>query len=597
MTLCGLFQESVSRHGGRVALRFKEKKTWRELTYAQLAEQVQAIAAGLDTLGIVPGDRIAILSENRPEWAVTDLAALHLGATVVPIYPTLPAPQVAYIVGNSGARLLVVSDAKQLKKALDVRASVPSLEFVLVFDSGAVGVDDSLRTYPALLASGHEKPLGARFETLWKAVGDDDLASLVYTSGTTGDPKGAMLTHGNFASNALSARDLFAAGGYTIDTKDTFLSFLPVCHAFERTAGYYLPLACGATIAYSDGVRTLTDEMQQIRPTLMVCVPRVYEAIQERILDAVAKAPANRQALFQRALAVGMAWVDGKRGPILALQRLVFEKLVYAKARERFGGKFAFFVAGGAALSPATARFFGALGLPVMEGYGMTEASPVMSCNRPGATKLGTVGTVLPGGTFRIAADGEILYKGPNVMPGYWKNDTATAEVIDTDGWLHTGDIGVLDAEGFLKITDRKKDIIVLANGKNVAPQPIEQTLKQSPFLSEIVLIGDQQSVVTALVVPNREKLKAWAKEQGLSVADDVTLFSSAEAKKKLKAEIDAHSAALADFERVKKFAVIDATFSIEGGELTPTLKVKRKVIAQRYAAQIAELRGDEATG
>jgi long-chain acyl-CoA synthetase len=408
-----------------------------------------------------------------------------------------------------------------------------------------------------------------------------------------------MLTHANFLTDVDASIALYTASGSPITSDDVFLSFLPMCHAYERTTGYYLPIRVGASVAFSQGLRTLSDDFAQIQPTLMVCVPRVYEAVRERMLDAVAKEPEKKQKLFRAAIATGEEYaarkIEGKFiGPILGLQHLVFERYVYTRLRGRFGGRLRFFVSGGAALSVDTARFFQAIGIPISEGYGMTEASPVMSANPVDRIRVGTVGKAVPGGTLKIAEDGEILYHGPNVMKGYWGNDTATREMIDADGWLHTGDIGTLDGDGYLRITDRKKDILVLGNGKNVAPQPIEQRVKESPFISEIVLIGDKQSVITALVLPNKTKLGDWAKEQGLTVADDGALLALPEARKKIKSEIDAHSTALAEFEKIKKFTLLDANFSVETGEMTPTLKIKRKVVLQKYAREIAEMRGGD---
>jgi len=601
-TINRIFQETVARAGERVALRYKVEKEYRDITYGQLAAQVEQAASGLAALGIEPGDRVAILSENRPEWAVTDLAVLALGGVVVPIYPTLPAPQIAYVVRNSGAKALVVSDNKQLKKAIEARPDLPELQHLIVMEAGAAEGDASAHTFASILEEGTRNPLGAEYRRRWESVSPDDIASLVYTSGTTGDPKGAMLTHGNFTFDVDAALEHFRRTGQPITQEDTFLSFLPVCHVFERTTGYYLPLRVGAQIGYSEGVRTLVDDMAKVQPTLMVCVPRVYESFQERAQDAVAREPESKQAAFQKALAFGRTYAEKKRtgnghvGPIMEAEHLLYEKLVYQKLRERFGGRLRFVVSGGAALNPETARFFEAVGLQIVEGYGMTEAAPVMAVNPNRRIKIGTVGTVVPGGEIKIAADGEILYRGPNVMKGYWDNPVATAEVIDSDGWLHTGDVGLLDDEGYLKITDRKKDIIVLANGKNVAPQPIEATIKQSPLISEIVLIGDKQNIITALVLPNKEKLKAWAKEQGIAVPEDEAEFLALpDVKKKVKQEIDAHSTALADFEKIKRFTLLSATFSVDSGELTPTLKIKRKVVLQRYAREVAEMRGDSA--
>ena len=591
-TINQIFHDAVAQHRDKVALRHKVDKAYQDITYGELAQQVEAFAGGLVALGLVRGDRVAILSENCPEWAVADLAALAIGAVIVPLYPTLPAAQIAFIVGNSGARLLV-SDSKQLKKATEIRALVPTLEHLVGI--GATGEDTTTHPFADVLAQGKAAPL-ADYAARWQAVGSDDLASLVYTSGTTGDPKGAMLTHNNFVWDVDASLKHYAGGGVEVGPDDTFLSFLPLSHAYERTTGYYLPLRVGATIAYSEGVFKLSENLVEAQPTIMVCVPRIYEAFQDKAVERMSKAPETERKAFEAAIATGKEWAAAKEaghvGMGLSVKRMAFEKLVYGKARERFGGKLRFFVSGGAALSRDTALFFAGIGLPISEGYGMTEASPVMSTNPLNHTKVGTVGTVLPGAEFRIAADGEILYRGPNVMRGYWQNEAATRDVLDGDGWLHTGDVGVLDGDGYLKITDRKKDIIVLGNGKNVAPQPIEGRIKQSPFISEIVLIGEKQSTITALVLPNKTKLTEWASAEGLTFADAAALFAAPETRKKIKSEIDAASTDLADFEKVKRFALLDTTFSVDGGEMTPTLKIKRKVVMQKYAREISEMRG-----
>lgn len=600
-TINALIQNSIAKHGSNVALRYKEKKEFLVITYSELAKRVYAMASGFVALGIEKGDRVALLSENRPEWAITDLAVLAIGGIVVPMYPTLPSSQIAYIVKNAGAKALVVSDSKQLKKALEIRKDLPDLAFLVAMEPGPTSEEDKVLTYDSILEKGKNAPLGEdKYQQMRTAIQPDDVASLVYTSGTTGDPKGAMLTHRNIASNVQGAMEHFHRNGQTISESDTFLSFLPLSHVFERVAGYYLPLSAGGTIAYCEGVRTIMPDMQATNPTLMVCVPRVYEAMQERILDEVGKAPAKRQAIFHKALEAGKAYQDARRegrmpGPIAWAQQMLFDKLVFSKLREKFGGKFRFFVSGSAALNPETARFFAAIGMPIIEGYGMTETAPVMAVNPNRRPKLGTVGTCIPGGELAIASDGEIIYRGPNVMKGYWQNEQATRDMIDGEGWLHTGDVGVIDEEGYLKITDRKKDILVLVNGKKVAPQPIESTLKQSPFINEIVLIGDKQSVVTALVIPNKSKLTDWAKEQNLTFADEAALLALPEAKKKIQQEIAANSKGLADFEKVKRFTLLNTTFSVESGEMTPTLKVKRKVVAQNYAKEIAAMGGEAA--
>ena len=591
LTTASLFRDSVARNPGGEALHWREGKEWKSITWQEFSDRVDAVAAALSARGFVAGDRIAIVSENQPNWIIADLANATLGITTVGIYPTLPAPQIAYIVNDCGARAIYVQDHKQLAKVLEARTETPSLEQIFLLEGD--DPDANALSIAVLFAEGTGKP-APRPE-----VDPESVACLIYTSGTTGDPKGAMLTHHNLADNCIRSLEHFRNGNVGIQPEDRFLSFLPLAHSFERII-HLFALSAGASIVYSQGARTLLDEMSTMQPTIMGCVPRVFEAMQERILDNISKAPEKKRKLAEKALAAGYAVVDARQagkapGLLTRVEHAILDKLVLEKIRARFGGNWRFFISGGAALNPATARFFHALGFVLLEGYGLTETSPVISVNPAPRPKIGTVGTVIPGGEVKIAPDGEVCYRGANVMKGYFGNEQATRDMIDSDGWLHTGDIGTLDAEGYLRITDRKKDIIVLANGKNVSPLPIESTLKASPMLQEVVLIGDKQNVITALVAPNMERLGEWAKEQGLSFADNDALIALPESKKRIRQEIDAHSKALADFEKIKRFTLINAVFSIDGGELTPTLKVKRKVIAQKFASQIAAMRGEDA--
>ncbi|MCX6367972.1 MAG: long-chain fatty acid--CoA ligase [Armatimonadetes bacterium] len=581
-TLTQFFQKTVAAHGSAVAMRYRKEREWHDITYTELAAKVERVAAGLRSLGIVHGDRVAIYAENQPEWVITDLACQALGAINTSIYPTLPPAQVAFIVNDSGAKILIAGNAKLLANARVAQAECSSLTQLVVM--GEAGSD--AMSFTQLLERGQANPFGpGEYAATCQAVQPHDTAALIYTSGTTGDPKGAMLTHNNFTSNVINALALFSRGGVTVDSHDVFLSFLPLSHSFERI-GCYLSLGTGAATAYSEGVKTLAEEMKTLQPTIMLCVPRLWEMMQERVMSAAAKAGEVRFAIFTKSLEAAKECIRAEQagkspGMAQSLQRATGEKLVFHKIREEFGGKFRLMVSGGAALNPETALFWRALGMNLLEGYGLTETSPVISINPGHAVRLGTVGQVINEGEVKIAPDGEICYRGPNVMKGYWNNEQATRDMIDDEGWLHTGDIGELSADGYLKITDRKKDIIVLANGKNVSPVPIETKLKNSPFITEVVLIGDKQNSITALVVPNLDKLR----EAGIAEADH---------KKKIKSEIDANSTTLADFEKVKKFTLINAVFSIDSGELTPTLKVKRKAVLKKWAKEVAELRGDE---
>jgi long-chain acyl-CoA synthetase len=577
-------------------MRARREGRWTGLSYDDLAERVRAASLGLRELGVADGERVAILSENRPEWAIADYACLAARCTDVPIYPTLPARQAEYILRDSGAVALLVSSPAQLEKALAIRERLPALRHLIAFDAAARG--PGVLAFDDLLGCG--RAAAARHPD-WQAralhATPDDLATLIYTSGTTGDPKGVMLTHGNIASNVTTCVGLFDFG-----PGDECLSFLPLSHIFERMFGHYSMLHAGVVINYAGGIDTVAADMQELRPTMMASVPRLYEKIYSRVLDSVRAGPAARRHAFAWARRVGEAWVDrtlaGAPVPLaLAAQRKVADRLVFSALRARTGGRIRFFISGGAPLASEIAKFFCAAGMPILEGYGLTETSPVMAVNVFGRTKLGTVGRPIPGVEVRIAADGEIVTRGPNVMHGYFGKPEATAEAVDPDGWFHTGDIGVLDAEGYLRITDRKKDLIVTAGGKNIAPQPIENLAKTSKYVSNAVMLGDRRPFPVMLVVPNPEALKAWAARHGLPADDLERLAGRPEVHAKLEREVRMTLRDLAQFEMPKKFLILPRDFSVEAGELTPTLKVRRRVVEQRYRPAIEELYGEAVNG
>lgn len=587
-TIYQMLRESVQKFGPRPAMGYRQGDAYRYLTYNEVWERAMALRRGLASLGIHKGDRIALLSENRPEWALSDLAAHALGVITVAIYPTLPTPQVQYLLSDSAARVLILSNAKQLAKALELWPHVRTLEQVVLMDGPA---PESVLTFEALSERGRASGLpDSDLDAQVADISPDDVATLIYTSGTTGDPKGAMLTHTNLLHTAYAARQIVE-----LNENDLFLSFLPLSHIIERVGGHYLPLSIGAQIVYSEGVFAIANEIATVKPTVFLCVPRLYESVQEKIMDVAAKFPTWRRRLFDWALRVGRECVQRREqgdriGPLLSWQRALADRLVLRQLRlKATGGRARFFVSGGAPLNPDTATFFEAFGVRLLEGYGLTEC-PVITLNRPEKSRLGTVGPPLPGMEVRIAEDGEVLARGPSRMRGYFGKPEATAEAIDAEGWLHTGDIGELTPDGMLKITDRKKDIIVLANGKNVAPQPIEARLKESPYIAEIVLLGDRQNILSAIVVPAFDRLRTWASQQGIPAHDIGELVRRAETRRLIKEEIDRLSGHLADFERVRRFALVEEPFSIESGELTPTLKVKRKVVGQKYAHLIEQM-------
>jgi len=584
-TINDFFADTVKTYGERPALssRTPGGKGWDTLTYNDLDDLVRRFSLGLRTLGIEPGDHVAILSENAVRWAVADLATLAIGGVTVPIYPTLPAAQIAHVLKDSGSKAIVAADAKQLAKLADIREECSDLKLIISMDDDSA--KDDVLSFEAVLKEGDASGAGLTpgYEELRRSVTVDNLMSLVYTSGTTGNPKGAMLTHGCMSAAVTGAWEAFP---FT-PPNDSFLSFLPLCHVFERVT-YCLSLAMASHTYYNDSIFKLLDNLSETKPTVMQCVPRVFESIHERVLETVSKQPEDKQRWFHWAVDINARVAERKNHgklvrPTLWLRGLVADKIVLSKIRARFGGRLKFFVSGGAPLNVTTANFFHALGLPILEGWGLTETTAAASANPFGRAHVGTVGTARFGSEVAVAGDGELLVRGPNVMTGYWNNPTATAEVIDAEGWFHTGDIGEIDKEGYIKITDRKKDIIVLANGKNVAPQPIEGRIRQSPYIAEIVLLGDRAGGVSALIVPNFDKVKQWFKENGKEKPTDEEITTNSDVRKLFKLEIEKNAGELADFEKVKRFALLDHALTVDGGELTPTLKVKRKVVSEKY--------------
>jgi long-chain acyl-CoA synthetase len=579
-TIPRIFLSAVDRYG-RGALMYKGAGGWTTISHAETEERVSAIAAALETRGIGRGDRVALLSENRPEWALVDYAVTGMGAADVPLYPTLPANQIAYILKDAGAKAIFVSTPAQLAKIQEIRGQLPDLRQVVCFDDpGASGPADR---FDALLEEGR-KAIAAGTATPFRRraleVERDDVATLIYTSGTTGNPKGVMLTHYNLASNVAAAQqhDVLRP-----EPGDVALSFLPLSHVFERMVDYWYWDA-GITIAYAESMEKVVDNLVEVRPTVAVSVPRLYEKIYSRVVGG----SGLKGKIAHWAVRVGGKVVDarmsgGKPGGALAAQYRIADKLVFSKLRARTGGRLRTFISGGAPLAPDIARFFFAAGLPVYEGYGLTESSPVIAVNKPAAVRLGTVGTMFPGVEVRLGADGEILTRGPHVMKGYWNNPAATAQSVDADGWLHTGDVGELDADGFLRITDRIKNILVTAGGKNVAPAPIENVAVMSPYVAQVVMIGDRRPFPVLLVVPDYENLLPWAQQNGIATTDRAELARDPRVQKLIEDDTIGRLTGFARYEMPKKVGIIPSEFTIDDGSLTPTLKVKRKVVEERY--------------
>ncbi len=549
---------------------------WAPVAADEVARRAAGLGQGLAALGVGRGDRVAMLVANRPEWHIIDVAVHHLGAANVPIYTTLLANQVEQLVRDSGSKVLIVDTPEQLAKAQEVRARCGELQHVVVIDGEPPA---GVKRFSEVIIDLSQEAADAWLESCRSQVAPEDLATLIYTSGTTGEPKGAMLTHDNFVFNAVSSSGQMpwpAEGG------EVGLSFLPLSHVLERLVDYIYFLR-GVTIAYC-GVLEIAEAFQRVRPHLFTAVPRVYEKVHDRIYDEVSKAPKLRQTIFKAAVRTALeAYRSGSRGFAWS----VYDKLVYSKIRNAFGGRLRFSISGGAPLPVFVSEFFHAVGVKVMEGYGLTETSPVIAVNTLDRCKVGTVGPVIPGVEVKIAEDGEILTRGRHVMKGYWNKPKETAAVIDKEGWFATGDIGEFTPEGLLRITDRKKDILVTAGGKNVAPQPIENQLKASPLVEFAVLFGDRKPFVTALLVPNFEELERWAKLNGIATASRKELVERPEVRELYQGVVDAVNEKVARFEAIKKFSILADPFTLDGGELTPTLKVKRRVVEKRYAALI----------
>jgi len=586
-TLCDIFYHSVDTYRKPEHLKVKRDGAWRAISSDEFRTAVEELSMGLRALGLEPNDRVAILSENRPEWAYADLATLTAAAIDVPIYATLTPPQVLYILNDSESKFLFVSSAAQMEKVRAIRDQATQLQHVILMDPGAI---EGTLSIEEVRAKGRPA-LAADKDAVRKCAADvrpGDVATLIYTSGTTGDPKGVMLLHSNITSNVVGGHKVLPDLG----PQDTALSFLPLCHSFERMAGHYLMLASGATIAYAESVEKVPENMAEIRPTIMASVPRLYEKMYARVNEKVANDPPLRQKLFRWAIGGGRQMFNHRvagtdPGAWLSLRFGLADKLVFSKIKERTGGRLRVFISGGAPLAREIAEFFGAAGLIIAEGYGLTETSPVITVNDPAAIKPGTVGRPLEGVEVKIADDGEILTRGPHVMKGYYKKPEATAEAIDPDGWFHTGDIGVLDEKGRLIITDRKKDILVTSGGKNIAPQPIENKMKTNKFFTEVVMIGNARNFPAALIVPNFEQLEKWAREHGIGFADRKELVANPKVVGFYQTLVNDVSKELAQFEKIKKITLLPQEFTLEAGELTPTLKVKRRFVEKKYKALI----------
>ena len=588
-TVNDLFRRVASAANPRAILWQDEFGQWQPISSDQIYQRVRALGQAFLGWGAKKGDRIALIAENRWEWAITDFAALAIGAADVPIYPTLTGEQIAALLNDADCRIAVVSTRQQFDKLNSVLA-MTRLERIVIMDAPA---PDGAIAFSSLLAGADDR--GSQrdpiFDALVASVEPKDLATLIYTSGTTGEPKGVALTHGNFGANQS-----FAAADFNFNVSDACISFLPLSHVTARALDYVM-FYSGAQVAYCSQFDKLPQAMKEIRPTVIVGVPRVYEKIRQAVEQRSAASPVKKRML---AWAIGLGArhcdtvYDGRKPSSVAWK--LASKLVYSKVREAFGGRVRIFVSGGAPLGIDTACWFAAAGIALWEGYGLTETSPVISLNTPVRHRMGAAGYPLPNIELKLADDGELLVRGPSVFSGYWHKPEANAECFDSDGWFKTGDIAHIDADGFLFITDRKKELLKTSGGKLVAPQPIENKLKNNVLVAQAALVGDKHKYISALISPNFVALEEWARHRGIHHQSRANLVSDSRIVALYSDIVREVNGTLANFETLKRFRVVAEEWTQETGELTPSMKLKRRVLTERYAAVIAELYEDEAT-
>jgi long-chain acyl-CoA synthetase len=583
-----MFQSRVQISANQVALRYKKLGIWHDVTWEEYREKVRAVCLGLVALGLEPGEGVSLIGENSPEWVYTDLGTMHAGGITVGVYATNSWEQCQYVVDHSGSRFYFVENEEQLDKALRFRDKVPGLERIIVWDIKGLKrfKDPMVMSFDEFLALGREKDRQEPelFARRWSQIQPSDLARLIYTSGTTGPPKGAMLTHRNITWMAQAM-----AEGNPVYGQDEFLSFLPLCHIFEQLFTIFMNIRYGAVVNFIESTDTVTDNMREISPTVAYGVPRVWEKYYSGIMIMMADATWVKRGIFQICLRIGKKYAALKTSyqPISLWLRAAYALAYFAtfrKLKERLGfDRVRLAFSGAAPISPDVLRFFQAIGIPLREGYGMTEGTGVTCANQGDRVKIGTVGQALPGVEVKIVEDGEICFRGGNVFKGYFKNPEATAEVLEQDGWMHSGDVGELDSQGFLKITDRKKDLIITAGGKNIAPQNIENQLKFSPYINDAVVIGDRRKFLAAIIVIDEDNVVKFAQDNKIQYTTYASLTQHPEVRKLIQKEVDTVNKTLANVETVKKFTILPKKLYEEDGEVTPTMKVKRRYINQAF--------------
>lgn len=585
--LFDIFPWQKEKYPQNDAIAGKYDGRWKKWSTDDVIKQSDSLAAGMLNAGIQKGDAIAVMGDNSPEWALCDQAILKMGGMTIPIYPTGSPEYVKFVLLHSATKIIFLQNEEHYEKVNALRAELPDLKEIYTFEKVA-----GAKEYHAL-KDDVTPELATRLKEIQDGIHPDDLATIIYTSGTTGDPKGVMLSHHNIVSNVLNSRERLPVGN-----EHTGLSFLPLSHIFERMINY-MYFYFGISVYYST-IDEIGDNLKAIRPHVFTAVPRLLEKVFDKVQAGGLANKGFKLKAFKWASKLALQWEpDGQNGFWYNTRLKIADKLVFSKIRNKAGlNRVMACASGSAALQPRLARFFNAIGVPLVEGYGLTETSPVISVGgfEPGMLKMGTVGKVIEGGEVMIASDGEILYKGPNVMLGYYKRDDLTAEAIDDKGWFHTGDIGELDKQGFLRITDRKKEMFKTSGGKYIAPQQIENKFKASPFIEQIVVVGEYRKFAGALIVPNFEHLEEWMKSSGISykAGDRAAIVAMSEVQNKFQSEVDVMNQGFARYETIKKFELLTDEFSIEGGEMTPKLSIKRKVVDQKYATQIEKIYAEE---
>jgi Long-chain acyl-CoA synthetases (AMP-forming) len=592
-TLPELFMQAVAKYDRADALNYKKDGQWQKISSTELISRTENIALGLYSLGLRNGDAAAILAANSPEWTLADAGCQFIGVIDVPIYTTLAPASIQYIINDSEARLFFIQNREAFESIRGVLGECKTLEKLVFFD--AVGVDAE-----NAISLGDLEKLGVELRKeqpdliaqLSNAIKSDDVATLIYTSGTTGEPKGVMLSHTNIISNVIDAGEKYNFVG-----DDVSLSVLPLCHIFERT-GMYLYILNGMAVHYAESIERVPDNLQEVRPTLFIGVPRIFEKVYARARLKAARSSRLRESVFDWAIETAKDYAYKKEtgqsiSATLAAKHSIADRLVYSKFREFFGGRLRYCITGGAALSDDIWLIFTGSGVSIMQGYGLTETSPVISSNNPFAARLGTVGKTIRNVNIRIAGDGEIEVKSPGVMLGYYKKDHQTTEAFTSDGWFRTGDLGTIDDDGFLRITDRKKELFKTSGGKYIAPSPIEQMIRASRFVSQVVLVGNERKFPAALIVPNFEQLESYAHLKGLGLKTPREFCRNQRIIDLIERQIAGLTESLSGYEKVKKIVLLEKELTVESGELTPTLKVKRRVIDEKYCAVIDKIYSD----